>query len=146
MIRTQYAICAERVVRDANSNTVSIFEVVEEIQSPGFPRLVPMIMAVWVLERDAGDPQQPPAALRLIHNGAELHRTDLTVDFQDVNRTRAFVRLGGLVLPGPGTLRFSFLLDGEERAFYNIEVRQVGGEGLIVQVVGAPAAPAPPGA
>lgn len=128
MITSKYVLCAERVIRDADTNSVSIIDVLDEIQTPGFPRLIPRIMAVWVLERDSlEDTQQPAASFHILLNDEELHQGDLNVDFQGVLRTRSFLTLGGLVIPGPGTLTMSFRIEEEEVASYWMKVVQLGG-------------------
>lgn len=126
MIRLRYTLCAEKIVRDADSNMVSAFDIVEEIQSPGFPRLVIRLMAILVLERDPGDPQRPPAEVVLSLNGKEIHKAALNVDFQGVNRTRAIVTLGGLVLTEPGQFKISYFVAGQPIASNDIPVTQIG--------------------
>lgn len=137
MIFVKLAIAAESIVRDAETNTVSIFKVLEEIATPGFPLVIPTMMVVFVLERDSddADPQNP--ALVIWSGGEETSRTSISVQFKGKPRTRAFVRLNGLTVPGPGDLKFALEIAGSEKGAWSIPVKLVDDVQGVVQIEGA---------
>lgn len=112
MIRCRLAVCAEGTTRDATTNAVSIFNIIEDVQAAGFPLFVPKLESIFFLGRDDADPQQPQGSLRI--SGPQLDLTfPLTIDFQGHRKTRSFVRIEGLVIPAAGRIRFEVHLDGQ---------------------------------
>ena len=105
-------LAAEGVVRDAESNLVSVFSILEEFTAPGFPIFVPKVCVLTVLERSEADPPQPRAELRITLEDQEIHKAPVRVDFQDKLRTRMIVTYAGVALPNPGILKIEMLIDG----------------------------------
>ena len=51
MIRLRMALAAESISVDSRTNAVSLFGLLEEINTAGFPTLVPRVTALFVFER-----------------------------------------------------------------------------------------------
>lgn len=125
MITLQYALAAQRLVRDAQTNSVSAFDILEELQSPSFPLMLQRLDAIAVFEREEGDPRKPKSTVSVKLDTKLLFEGDLTVDFDNVLRTRSFLSFAGLVIPGPGTINIEFIVAGEKKGFVNIPVQAV---------------------
>lgn len=108
MLSLKYAFCAEAVVRDAASNSLSVFNILEEVNAIGFPVVVPRLTIVAAVQREAADAPDQPASLRLTLGDLELFSHDFTLNFRDRLLNRAILALQGVVIPAPGTLRIQF--------------------------------------
>jgi hypothetical protein len=106
MIRALLGVASQSISRDGETNRLSIFNLLEDLAGEGFPLLLQTVAATFLLERAADDPAQPPARLSVRLGDARILDTAVDVDFADVLRTRVMVRVEGVVLPGPGELRF----------------------------------------
>lgn len=126
MIKTKLMLCAESVVRDVDTNTVSAFNLIEEISAPGFPLFVPKLTVLAILERDAADPTAPSAELVMTIDGLQLHKSPVRVEFQDKLRTRAIITYGGVPIPKPGPLIIEMQVAGGETTQVSIAVRLIG--------------------
>ncbi len=122
MIRSKYALVAETAIRDAETNNVSVIALLEQMQPAGFPFVLPMLTLVWALERDPEDPPTVSAEFLFFLNEVQIHSFRMDLDFQNSMRARALLRIGGLVLAGPGLFKVSFRREGTEMAFYTIEI------------------------
>ena len=134
--------CAESAAIDQATNRVSIFHVIEEILSPVLPGAWPQMLVVAVGIREDGEPSVFNMTLRVTLTGREqpLLEGPFMIDFQNRPRARALGQIAGLVLPGPGVLRFAIFYGDREMAAWDINVTQIGAPVVINQP--APVAPA----
>ena len=111
MITSRLMFCAEGAVRDAQSNTISVFNISEEIQAGNFPAFVPRTAVVVFLERENGDPGQVNLTLTISLGEETLNSFPVAIDFAEKLRNRLITDIRGLPVPGPGTLTFALALD-----------------------------------
>ena len=52
MLRCTLAVVAESVVRDAQSNNVSVFNILETFAAAGFPAIFPRLAILFMLTRE----------------------------------------------------------------------------------------------
>jgi hypothetical protein len=126
MIKTQLMLCAETVLRDAETNTVSAINLIEEIPSPGFPLFVPKMTVMMLLERQATDSATPAAELKMTLDGMDLHRGPVRIDFQDKLRSRVIVTYNGIPIPKPGLLKLEMAVTGGETTSVKVLVSLIG--------------------
>lgn len=139
MIRCTYAICADSVIRDTETNNISLISILEEFKSRSFPVLVARAHAAFLLTRETQDAEEMHGTLRITLNDDELYQLPVQVSFEDKKRARLLVQIQGLLLPGPGQLRFSLRNhDGGELEGWEIEVSSVGMKPDVEQVVPRP--------
>ncbi len=112
MLSLKYALCAEAVVRDAASNALSAFNILEEINAVGFPVVVPRLAIVVALQREASDDSDQPASLRITLGDLELFSHAFTLTFREKLLNRAILALQGVVIPAPGALKIEFSTSG----------------------------------
>jgi hypothetical protein len=125
MIRPKLAVCAESVVRDAETNAVSVFNILEEIGASMFPVTVPKLSALFLLERGMDDPEVLEWDMTLSLGENELGSLVGPVDFQGARLTRLIMVIQGVVLPEPGILTASLRSNGHELGSWQIRVHQV---------------------
>ena len=127
MYSSTLMLCAEGVVRDAESNTVSVYNIFEEIRSATFPVIIPKMFILLITQRDpTQDPPAPAASIRIQLDNDLLDETDMEVNFQDKSRNRFILGVGGLAITRPGTLRFIANLANARMAEYTVTVQKIG--------------------
>lgn len=125
--------CSESAALDARTNTLSLFHLTEELNSPAFPVVVPRLTIVALLVRRENEPERGELQLRIAMGEQELYRGPFQFNFQRHLRSKAIVDLQGLVMLTPGTLRIS-LYDGDrEMGTWPIVVNHVGQPAIQVQ-------------
>ncbi len=122
MIKPKLMLCADAVIRDAETNAISIFNIIEEIGAEALPLLIPRFVVYNLLERDDDDPVKVAATLRLTIDDESLFEQGITLNFQDKKRNRSIFTLHGLALFRPGILKVSLSVEDHELDSIFIEV------------------------
>jgi hypothetical protein len=130
-------LAAKGVSRDAESGTISVFSIFEQITPVGLPAFIPeaAVFALW--RRDAGDPPNNPMRFEIRNNETLILGTDWTVGFGDAPLNRSIIGLAGVVIREPGDLHFQFVHADAVVARYTIQVNAPAPQ---VVEAGAPAA------
>lgn len=111
MITSSLMICADRVIRDGTTNNISVINIIETISPEGLPLFIQRFMIFALLHRNKEeDPSQIQCTVRISIGSNKLLERKLNVDFQDKERNRTIIDIGGLVIPTNGTLEASLLL------------------------------------
>jgi hypothetical protein len=125
MITCKLLLCAQGVVRDADSGNVSVFNIMENIQAAGFPFFIQQMVVFALFERLREDSTQYEILFRLSMGTTELFTTPLAIDFQDKLRNRTTLHIRGLVVPQPGVLRVSAELGDTILGTYEVRIDHV---------------------
>lgn len=104
-MRTILAVCCNGAAVDRFSNTLSLFEVIEEIQPSTYPAVLPRLIYVVLLERSKDEPSTLDAKIICDVNGKQVLEDDVNIDFQDKLRERHVVTIHGIPVAAPGELR-----------------------------------------
>lgn len=124
MIRSSLMLCAQGVIRDAETNNISVFAIFENITPEGLPLLIPRFMVLAFLERDDSDPSEIKCSLRITLGEETILEQVLDINFQDKKRNRTIINIGGLPVSKQGTLETSLWLANEMLNQYKIEVKE----------------------
>lgn len=122
MIRCRLIFCSEGAVRDARSNTLSAFNIIEELQSAAFPMFFPRLHVLAYVSREAEDPAQIQITLNVVMGNAVLNAFPLTVAFGELFRHRLLSEINGLPIPTPGSLKFQLMYNGQELNSWDVIV------------------------
>lgn len=114
MLTGKYMLVAEGVVRDADTNTISVHNIIEEITAEGYPLLVQKITTLAVVERTSADSAECQLTLKVHLGDLETAQSPVAVRFSDKMRSNVIVRIHGLVIPSPGLLTFA-LYEGSRK-------------------------------
>jgi len=115
MIRGRLCIIAENVVRDAETNNISVINIIEELHAQGFPLFAPKVVFFVLWERELTDPPIYHSEVIVTINEQRLHTGPVEIDFREGRRHRSIITILGLVIPQPGQLTFSLRVqDGIE--------------------------------
>ena len=110
MIRHIWSVFCSKGSVDQQTNSVSLFEVIEELQIRVAPNVefpivspFPVLMVSYWCRTDREVPIQGEQRLRLISaEGGELGSFVGDIDLESAGRSRSFARFGGLRLGGAG--------------------------------------------
>jgi hypothetical protein len=141
MTSIKLVLCANQILRDADTENVAIIGLYDGIASPGFPLLIQNFAALAVLERDpAVDAADVNGTFELRLGDTVLIHQDIQGNFRDKARTRLILRVDGLVIPAPGLLRVDVsFAEGQLAGHYTFPVDRLAGQHP--QVIVVPAIP-----
>lgn len=122
MLSPLVALVARGVVRDAETNTISVFSIMERLTPVGFPLFIPEMAFLVMWTKAAGDPDQFGIEFVVNNNATQLMRGPFQVDFAGTPIHRSILRAQGMVVNEPGALRFSAFHNAAEIAHYEIVV------------------------
>src|ERR1019366_5438378 len=123
MPHLEYFIVAESLAIDAQTNRVSIFNVLEDVQTPFFPVNIQNVTAIAVWNADPGDEHQDFQAVFLVSTPGAEAPLQFAVNFRIPQaRARTLIQIQGLPVIGPGHLRFEVQLNGQYQAFHTATI------------------------
>jgi hypothetical protein len=119
-------VCSQLMALDSRSNNVSIFNVLEDISSPAFPFATLPIHIVAFLRRTADEEAGSALQLKVMLGDTVLLQGPYQYDFQQHLSCHAFAEIGGLVVPGPGELKFLMIKDDAEWGKWAVRISDIG--------------------
>jgi Family of unknown function (DUF6941) len=121
-MRAVISFVAQGVVRDADTNNISAFNLMESITVEGLPVLVPNLSFFVLWERELNEDAVHQATLNVRLDQRVLLTTGARVDFQGFARARSINNIAGLVLPMVGQLVFEMLIENGPSATYTVTI------------------------
>jgi hypothetical protein len=122
MPRAMLCLAAKGVIRDAETNNISIFSLLETMTPQGFPAFMQELSVFVLWQRQPEDPPGIDVQFRTLNNAHLLHELVVHVAFGEGQMHRSIITLVGLVLTEPGHLTFTFAVNGAEIARYDIAI------------------------
>src|SRR5207245_9813286 len=99
-------LCAQGVVRDVDSNGISVYSILENIRPAGYPVLIQSCFVLAFLEKLPEDAERIEDSIRLTLGDVELANVPIVADFLGCLSHRSLVQLQVLFLPNPVPLTF----------------------------------------
>ena len=124
MIRSILMLCADGIIRDAETNLISVFKIYENIVPEGLPLFIPRFMILAFLQRDDSDPSEIKCTLRITLNEEKILEQALNINFKGKARNRTIINVGGLPIPKQGMLETSLWLNDDMLNQYKIMVQE----------------------
>jgi hypothetical protein len=145
MPKLEYFLVCESVSTDRETNRVSLFNIIEEVQlsaAPGSGYIIAQFVAVACWNRMPADEGKDYQATLRIHSPGE-ESIDFPLNFQmERPRHRLTFRFQGLPAVRPGDLRFELLVNGQHTADHIVTVHAATNAGpSISESVANPPAP-----
>jgi len=122
MIRSTLMAVSESIVKDSDSNSISILNIIEDVVLESFPIVMPKFATTVFFQKDGTDPDIFNLTLFVRNNNTLLIQHPMRLDFKGKTRNRAIVRFGGILLNEMGTLRFSVEDGTSEICTYTISL------------------------
>ena len=125
MIQSKLAVCAESVVRDAETNTMSVFNIIEDISTSAFPVGMPKLSALFILERSERDPEQVDCVVAVTMGEQEIGRVPIEGNFEGKLLTRVILVVQGIIIEKPGLLTIALSVNDKPMGAWSIAVRAI---------------------
>lgn|SRR5208282_389727 len=138
-MRLQFAIASQSAAVDRFTNRLSLFNILEAIQSPRFPVFLPEAVVVFVLRREASDIEPFDAEITLTLGGNRIGQSRMRVTIGDSPHVRLIANFQNLPILAVGDLEFTIQLPNVEPIRTSIPVIQTP----VVQVPIVPVQAAP---
>jgi hypothetical protein len=122
MIRNKLLICSEVVIKEAETNNISIINLFDQIAPAGFPFFFTKLAILHVYEREEGDPEEISINLKFELGAETIFSTDLNSNFQGKKQARNIVVLNGIVLKQPGVLKVTATPLNSDPISYEINI------------------------
>jgi hypothetical protein len=103
-----FTVC-ETAILDSQTMAFSLINVFTELAVAAFPVVIPKIAIAAIVEKAENDPSSLDCRIQVFLNDQELLNTPGSFDFQGKMRVQVCMLVQGIVLPGPGDLRFSLI-------------------------------------
>ena len=123
MISPIVCLVSRYALRDAESNTISVINILEGIQAEGFPVFFGPAAFVVIWSRDASDPPEFQGEFTLDLDGDRIHASTIAISFGTGTRNRTVINIQGVILQKPGSMVFEAHIDGEMKARYEVLVQ-----------------------
>jgi hypothetical protein len=124
MITSRLMLCAEAVIRDGDTNSISVFNILERITPEIIPFIMSKIVVLIVLEREEKDQPKVSAQLTVGMNGIDLLNLPMQLDFQNNKQTRTILTLREVKLSQAGNTELSFYVNNVLVNSYSIQIAE----------------------
>lgn len=118
-------LCCEVNLLDSRTNTISLINLIEEINSPQFPFLLANFSIVAIFEREGDDPSSVACEITLTIGDQQLVRWPVDVVFDAGRLQRTMMNLQGLVIPITGSLQACVFREGTQLGCWAMPVNQI---------------------
>ncbi len=122
MIKSKICFVAEGIIRDAATNGISAFNILEALIGEGFPLFIQKMNLFTLWERELNDPKKYDLVIEVKLDRKVLHSIKLQIDFEEKPRNRTFVSFNGILVPHPGNLNFIIRINKKIKASYKVIV------------------------
>ncbi len=123
MIRNVVSLVAEVVIREAETNNISVINIIDNITAQGFPLFMSRLAFLTIWEKETADPNAYRTIFSIALNEQNLHTQEINIDFQGHLRHRQIVTMQGLVIPQPGPVIFRLAIDGGPEATFTLNIQ-----------------------
>lgn len=103
-MKTIISLCSEDIIRDADTNSISIHNIIEELNVESIPFIIPKLSLFYLFQKEKGDENKYETTLTLKIGEKELQTFKIPINFQGKERTRNTIKIGGLPISLPGYL------------------------------------------
>jgi len=121
-MKASFFLCADTAVIDKSSSQISIFNVLEQINTPTFPVTLPQFSVVATMDREEDEDEIVELKLQWTLNGRKLLEMPVSLDFQGARRNHFVGQIRGLLVDEPGNLTAIFRLGPKRVGIWNIDI------------------------
>jgi len=118
-------LCALGVVRDTETNNISVFNILEQVTPGAFPAVVPESRVLVMLEKEGEEPEgvEGKLTVKMDEDAEPIQAVQFRIDFQGKRSFRAIIFLRNLPILHAGHLHFLFSIGTEEKGRYSVLVK-----------------------
>jgi len=129
-MRSILCFAAKGVIRDAETGTISVYSILEQLNAEGFPFFMQEMGVLGVWKREAGDAADIDLQVRIRNNDRVLLNGPVRVAFADKQLHRTIVNFRGLVVQEVGQVHFEFVRNDNVIASYSIDIQAAAAQAL----------------
>jgi len=119
-------ICSEGIVQDRKSNNITVYNILEEVRSVGFPLLVQRLFFYsWIMREDKDKEESYDLRFEVSIDGEEILTQGVPINFNKKPRTRTIIEIAGLPIPKIGNLSFKLSYKNKNLGEYCVMVKAV---------------------
>jgi len=107
----QYAVASKSVSVDQQTNSLSIFDIIEDIAALNFPISINELVFTCAVQREPDEPNTCAAEIEISFRDAAILTRVFEINFGTKLKSRLVIRTGGLPISEPGVL--SCVIRGE---------------------------------
>lgn len=96
MMKSLFSIVADNIIRDADRNTVSVIDVIEQINISQLPTMVPRVYFFSMLERREDDETDFDCSIVVSQKNKRLIEQPVKIQFNNKIKTRFIFQINGL--------------------------------------------------
>jgi hypothetical protein len=113
-MRVLSLVCSETIIRDVKTNQITAFNVIDDINSVGFPLLLPKLSVYFFSQRVKEDPDNLQVKLTILNNDTQLFSQDFPVNFSNNKmKNKSVIEVKGIVINTSGSLHIKITsIDG----------------------------------
>lgn len=127
MPKCKVVIVAERAITDEVTRNVTLVDILDVLGAYSFPAPMHRLACLFLFEREKGDPDTIPCRVDISISGDTLLSGPTMIDFQGhQSMNRQILNIDGLVIPRPGTLKFSVFVEATEIGEWTVPVVKPG--------------------
>ena len=101
--------CSQSAVVDSRTNRLSLFNLLEELNTTSFPCTISGLALILVMLRTPEEPDESFVTIQSTQEGRVLSGFTIGLQFQHHLRTRVVADLNGLTAIGPGLMELTVL-------------------------------------
>lgn len=121
MFSVRTLLLAEDIVRDAASNTVTVFKLIEQIAAESFPVTIPKAMLYVLFDDAEGIASEQTVLIKFSRNDQEVNSALFSFNFKERVCSRLIIDLGELSFPEAGDAQFAiYTTDGDLLQAYKL--------------------------
>ncbi len=118
--------CAQSISIDSQTNNISLFNIIEEINVSSFPIVINNFVVFSFIIREESEPNSISCRLKLILGNELISEIPFELNFQSQNKVRSVVNIMGFIIPTPGLLKVSLNSGEDDLSSWFIDVKSVG--------------------
>ena len=106
--------CAESTLLDANTNRVSLINILDGIRSPQFPILIPVLSVLAITQKDDGEDDDVTCVIKISLGDKIIFENPTDVNYQGAKMHRIMAAIQGLIVPDSGVMTIELLFNDEK--------------------------------
>lgn len=114
MLRSRLMLMAQGVVRDAETNVISVYNIFEDISAVGFPFFIQSFFVLTFFTKETVDPNELECLVEIRNNENLIASIPARLNFQNSLRNRLISQIRGIAIPAPGTLTARIMYNDAE--------------------------------
>ncbi len=114
---TIFLVC-EKLIQDSETNLTSIINLMDGITPAGFPFMLAQTHLFMYFLKQEGDEKLYDVILKIKQGEQEIFTQNVQLDFKDFTKMRVNLRIYGIPINLPGTIRFeAYILENLLNSF-----------------------------